>query len=126
MKTITFLLITFLIFAATPSCGGTQAAGSIGDTVTACATVDIGKTEPEIGMTIYQDASAIIQAGEDGWVAALESIGIKYGYDVLTCALQAVFDKQTSHPANMVAAVPSEAAKRAQSFMASHHLKTAP
>lgn len=123
---IVLVLISLIAFAVAPSCGGTQPGDTLGDKVTSCATVDIGKTLPEIGMTIFQDVSVIVQAGKDGWVAALENIGVKYGYDALTCALQAVYDKLTAHPAGTMAAAPSDAAKRAQSFMASHRLKAAP
>jgi hypothetical protein len=125
VKTI-LIIVTLFIFAAPTSCGGPQPGGGLGNTVASCAMVDIGKTIPEIGMTIFQDVSVIIQAGKKGWVAALENIGVKYGYDALTCALQAVYDKLTAHPAGAMAAAPSEAAKRAQSFMASHRLKAAP
>lgn len=131
MKTIIALVALVFATAAT-NCGGTQtgsgsgSGSSIGDTVVSCATVDIGKTLPEVGMTIFQDVSSIIQAGKNGWEDALVSIGVKYGYDALTCALQAVYSKLTAHPAGTMAPPPSDAAKRAQSFMASHHLQAKP
>lgn len=124
------LALTVLFFATAPSCGGTLGNGSgsgssVGDKVVSCATVDIGKTLPEVGMTIFQDVSVIVQAGKDGWQNALENIGVKYGYDALTCALQAVYSKLTAHPAGSMAPPESDSAKRAKSFMADHHLKAA-
>jgi hypothetical protein len=129
---ITFALLCLFFAAAPTSCGGPQTgtgSGSgttVGDVVTSCATVDIGKTVPEIGMTIFQDVSTIVQAGSSGWEAALENIGVKYGYDALTCALQAAYNKLTAHPAGTMAPPTPDSAKRAQTFMASHHLKAAP
>lgn len=129
------LIIISLLFATAPtSCGGTQvgsgsgsgSGSSLGATVASCATVDIGKTLPDIGMTIFQDVSAIVQAGASGWESALENIGVKYGYDALTCALQAVYNKLTAHPAGTMAPPESDQAKRAKSFMASHHLQANP
>jgi hypothetical protein len=119
------LVLIALLFATAPSCGSPQtgSGGSVGDVVAKCATVDIGRTIPDIGMTIFQDVSTIVQAGSSGWEDALVNIGVKYGYDALTCALQAVYDKLTAHPAGTMAPPPSDAAKRAKSFMATHHLQ---
>lgn len=132
MKTILSLLCLVFLVAAT-NCGGAQTTGSgsgsgssLGSTVVSCATVDIGKTLPEVGVTLFTDVSNIVQAGASGWEAALENLGVKYGYDALTCALQAVYTKLTAHPAGTMAPPPSEAAKRAQSFMASHKLQAKP
>jgi len=130
MKIILALIV--LLFATAPSCGGTfgnsgsGSGSSVGDLVVSCATVDIGKTVPEIGMTVFQDVSTIVQAGSSGWETALENIGVKYGYDALTCALQAVYTKLTAHPAGSMAPPESASAKRARTFMTSHHLKATP
>jgi hypothetical protein len=123
MKIILTLVVLLLV--AAPSCGGAQtgSGSSVGDVVAKCATVDIGRTIPEIGMTIFQDVSTIVQAGSSGWEDALLNIGVKYGYDALTCALQAVYDKLTAHPAGTMAPPPSDAAKRAKSFMQTHRLQ---
>ena len=128
------LALTLLLFAAAPSCSGTLgntgsgtgSGSSFGGTVASCATVDIGKTLPEVGMTLFQDVSTIVQAGSSGWESALENLGLKYGYDAIACALKATYDKLTAHPAGTMAPPPSPAAKRAQSFMTSHKLQANP
>jgi hypothetical protein len=132
VKKIVIILSLFFLVAAT-NCGapqsgvgsGSGSGSSIGQIAASCATVDIGQTIPDIGMTIFQDVSTIVQAGNAGWEAALEDIGVKYGADVLKCALKAAWDKLTAHPAGTMAPPPSPAATRAKTFMVSHHYEYA-
>jgi hypothetical protein len=77
-----------------PSCGGARAE-EIKQAAYACATVDVGRTVPEVGMTILQDVMAIVEAGADGWRDALLAIGVKYGEDSLACAAKAAYDALT-------------------------------
>lgn len=110
-------LITCMItLALSVNCGGSQAT-QIKQVAYDCGTVDVGKTVPEIGMTVFQDVMAIIQAGTDGWVNKLLDIGTVYGKDTLACATKAVYDALTAHPVGVQAAAPSESARRAQSFI---------
>ncbi len=114
MKLVTYMIA--LVAALSISCGGTQAS-QIKQTAYDCATVDIGKTIPEIGMTVFQDVMAIIQAGADGWTDKLLEIGTKYGKDTLACAAKATYDALTAHLAGTQASAPSTSARRAQSFI---------
>lgn len=82
-----------------------------------CATVDIGRTVPEVGMTIFQDVMAIIQAGADKWEDKLAEIGVRYGDDSLACAAKAVYDALTPQGQSLVASTPSAGASRAKSFI---------
>lgn len=111
MKLVTCMLC--LVVALFVSCGGTQTA-QVKHVAYVCATVDIGRTMPEIGMTIFQDAMAVIQAGANGWADKLAEIGTKYGEDSLACAAKAVYDALT--PAQ-VGARPTAAALRAKTFI---------
>lgn len=105
-----------LILALSISCGGTQSA-QVKQVAYDCATVDIGRTIPEVGMTIFQDVMAIIQAGADGWADKLLDIGAHYGKDALACAAKATYDALTSHPVGAQASAPSVSASRARSFI---------
>lgn len=113
MKLITCIA---LAIALSLGCGGTQAA-QVKQVAYDCATVDIGRTIPEIGMTIFQNVMAVIQAGTDGWIDKLLEIGTKYGKDTLACATKATYDALTAHPIGAQAAAPSVPARRAQSFI---------
>lgn len=114
MKLVTYM--TALIVALSISCGGTQAA-KVKPVAYDCATIDIGKTIPEIGMTVFQNVIAIIQAGADGWTDKLLEIGTRYGKDTLACAAKATYDALTAHPVGAQASAPSASARRAQSFI---------
>lgn len=114
MKSASYILT--LVAAFSISCGETQAT-KIKQVAFACATVDIGQTIPEVGMTLFQDVMAIIQAGTDGWVDTLTTIGTKYGEDALACAAKAVYDALTAHPPGTMASAPSAATIRAKTFI---------
>lgn len=114
MKLVTCMIT--LVLALSISCGGTQAT-QVKQVAYDCATVNIGRTVPEVGMTIFQDVMAVIQAGADGWTDKLLEIGTKYGKDTLACAAKATYDALTAHPAGAQAAAPSVSARRAQSFI---------
>lgn len=83
----------------------------------ACTEVDIGKTLPEIGTTIFEYVVSIIAAGKDGWKNKLTLIGVNYGVDVLACAVKAAHDALNAHPPG-VAATATPAARRADEFIA--------
>lgn len=114
MKTVTCMIT--LVLALSISCGGTQVK-QVKQVAYDCATVDIGRTVPEIGMTVFQTVMAIIQAGSDGWSDKLLEIGTKYGKDSLACAAKATYDALTARPVGAQAAAPSASARRAQSFI---------
>lgn len=115
MKLVTSIAIAIVV-ALSLGCGGTQAA-QVKQVAYTCATVDIGRTIPEIGMTILEDVMAFIQAGADGWTNKLLDIGTRYGKDVLACAAKAAFDALSSRPAGIQALAPTQAAQRARSFI---------
>ena len=98
------------------SCGGTQTA-QVKQVAYDCTTVDIGRTVPEVGMTIFQNVMAIIQAGADGWADKLLEIGTRYGKNTLACAAKATYDALTARPIGAAAAAPPLSAQRAQSFI---------
>lgn len=112
MKTVTYMIALVLLI----SCGGTQAA-RVKQVAYDCATVDIGRTIPEVGMTVFQNVMAIIQAGADGWADKLLQIGTRYGKDALACAAKATYDALTAHPIGAQATAPSDSARRARSFI---------
>ncbi len=114
MKLVTYMIT--LVLALSISCGGTQVT-QVKQAAYDCATVDIGKTIPEIGMTVFQDVMAIVQAGADGWTDKLLEIGTKYGKDTLACAAKATYDALTAHLVGTQASTPSASAGRAQSFI---------
>lgn len=114
MKLVTYMIT--VVLALSVNCGGTQTA-QIKQIAYDCATVDTGKTIPEIGMTIFQDVMAIIQAGDANWVDKLLEIGTKYGKDVLACAAKATYDALTSTSARTQAMARSDSAQRIQSFI---------
>jgi hypothetical protein len=118
MKLVTCMIT--IVLAASISCGGTQAP-QVKQDAYHCATIDIGRTIPEIGMTIFQNVMAIIQAGADDWTDKLLEIGTKYGKDTLACAAKATYDALTARPAQVQARAqasdPSASARRAQSFI---------
>lgn len=120
MKLVTYMIA--FVTALSISCGGTQAT-QVKRVAYDCATVDIGKTIPEVGMTIFQDVMTIIQAGADGWTDKLLEIGTKYGKDALACAAKATYDALTARPSEAQASAraqasdPSASARRAQSFI---------
>jgi hypothetical protein len=109
------LLIGLLTIAI--GCGGTQSEQAR-HVAYRCATVDIGRTLPEIGMSILQRVMAIIEAGADGWKDKLIEIGIHDGEDVLACATKAVYDALTAHPPGVQPTTPTPGALRAKAFMA--------
>jgi hypothetical protein len=113
MKLVTCIA---LAIALSLGCGGTQAT-QVKQVAYDCATVDIGRTIPEIGMTVFQDVMAVIQAGTDGWVDKLLDIGTKYGKDTLACAAKATYDALSAHPAGAQASAPPPSAQRARSFI---------
>lgn len=116
MKIVT--MITFVL-ALSVSCGGAQVT-QVKQVAYDCTTVDIGRTIPEVGMTIFQDVMAIIQAGANGWSDKLIEIGTKYGKDALACAAKATYDALTAQPMSAQAtatAAPSAPVRRAQSFI---------
>jgi|SRR5580698_9992157 hypothetical protein len=121
-------LLLALVFAASTNCGAGQTTGgsgsgsSWGDIVESCATVDIGSNVAALGGSILGYVETVVAAGAAGWETALESIGIKYGFDYLTCALEATYAKLTAHPAGTEAPPESDAAKRAKSFEQGHNL----
>jgi hypothetical protein len=114
MRLITRMIV--LVVALSLGCGGTQAT-QVKKVAYDCATVDIGRTITEVGMTIFQSVMATIQAGADGWTDRLLDIGTKYGKDSLACAAKATYDALTAHPIGAQAAAPSESARRAQAFI---------
>ncbi len=114
MKLITCMIALVLFLSI--NCGGTQAA-QVKQVAYDCATVDIGKTIPEIGMTIFQDVMAIIQAGASGWIDKLLEIGTKYGKDSLACAAKATYDALSASSARSLATVSPAPVQRAQSFI---------
>lgn len=114
MKLVTCMIA--LVLALSVSCGGTQAT-KVEQVAYDCATVDIGRTVPEVGMTIFQDVMAIIQAGAGGWVDKLLEIGTRYGKDALACAAKATYDALGTSSARALAPVSPAPAQRAQSFI---------
>lgn len=119
MKLVTCMIALVLFFSI--NCGGTQAA-QVKQVAYDCATVDIGRTIPEVGMTIFQNVMAIIQAGADGWTDKLLEVGTRYGKNALACAAKATYDALTAQASQASAAavassVPVESARRAQSFI---------
>lgn len=112
MKLVTCMLA---LSVALLGCGSSQAT-QIRATAFNCATVDIGRTIPDIGMTVFQDVMAIIQAGASGWATQLETIGAKYGEDALACAAKAAYDALSAHPSGAQGA-PDNAALRAQTYI---------
>lgn len=114
MKLITCMIT--LVLTLSISCGGTQAT-QVKQVAYTCATVDIGKTIPEIGMTIFQNVMAIIQAGAEGWVDKLLGIGTKYGKDTLACAAKAAYNALTANTTRALTATSPAPAQRAQSFI---------
>ena len=116
-------LIVVLIFgigtaASLASCGGAQTK-KIEQVAYACATVDVGRTVPEVGMTIFQDVMVIVSAGADGWRDALAAIGVKYGEDSVACAAKAVYDALTAQQSSASArtSAPTPAALRALTYI---------
>lgn len=114
MKLVTCMLS--LAIAVALGCGATQAT-QVKQVTYACSNIDIGRTIPEIGMTIFQDAMAIIQAGADGWVDKLAEIGTKYGEDTLACVAKAVYDALTPSQSGAKTSTPTAAALRAKTFI---------
>lgn len=114
MKLVTCMIA--LVVALSISCGGTQAA-KVKQVAYDCTTVDIGKIIPEIGMTVFQNVMAIVQAGADGWADKLLEIGTRYGKDTLACAAKATYNALTARPVGAQASAPSASARRAQSFI---------
>lgn len=114
MKLVTCMIT--LILAISVSCGGTQTT-QVKQVAYNCATVDIGRTVPEVGMTVFQDVMAIIQAGADGWVDKLLEIGTKYGKDTLACAAKATYDALSANSARALTATSPAPAQRARSFI---------
>ena len=102
-----------LVITLALGCGGSQAT-QVKQVAYACSTVDIGRTIPEIGITVFQDVLAVIQAGSDGWETELVEIGTKYGEDALACAAKAVYDKLTQRTAGIQAATVSSSAPAAR------------
>ena len=86
-------------------------------TLLSCAEVDIGKTLPEIGMSIFEDVVAIIAAGKDGWKDKLTLIGTNYGVDALACAVKAAHDALNAHPPG-ASPTATPAVKRADELIA--------
>ncbi len=114
MKLVTCMIT--LILAVSVSCGGTQTT-QVKQVAYNCATVDIGRTVPEVGMTVFQDVMAIIQAGADGWVDKLLEIGTKYGKDTLACAAKATYDALSANSARALTATSPAPTQRARSFI---------
>ncbi len=114
MKLVTCMIA--LVVTLSISCGGTQAT-PVKSVAYNCATVDIGRSVPEIGMTVFQNVMAIIQAGAADWTNKLLEIGTRYGKDTLACAAKATYDALTARPIGAQAAAPSESARRARSFI---------
>lgn len=104
-----------LVLALSINCGGTQAT-QVKQVVYDCATVDIGRTVPEVGITIFQAVMAVIQAGAEGWMDKLLEIGTKYGKDSLACAAKAAYNTLTNPTETLATASPAPA-RRAQSFI---------
>lgn len=114
MKLVTCMIA--LVLALSVSCGGSQAT-QVKQVAYDCATVDIGRTVPEVGMSIFQNVMAVIQAGADGWVNKLLEIGTKYGKDSLACAAKATYDALSASSAHALTAAAPAPAQRAQSFI---------
>jgi hypothetical protein len=117
MKLVTRMISLVIVLLV--ACGGTQSpqVEKVEQIAYECATVDIGRTVPEISMTVFQNVMAVIQAGADGWKAELVNIGTKYGKSSLACAAKAAYDALTAHPPGARAAAPTEAALRARAFI---------
>lgn len=114
MKTVTCLLA--FILAISINCGSAQTT-QVKQVAYACATVDTGHTIPEIGMTLFQDVMAVVEAGADGWSDKLVAIGAKYGEDALACAAKAVYDALTARQPGTQGPPPTAAALRAKTFI---------
>lgn len=117
MKLVALAIISTVCLAV--SCGGNQStqATQVEQVAYTCGTVDIGKTEPEIGMTVFQDVMSVIQAGADGWEAKLLAIGTKYGEDALACAVKAVYDALVPQTSGVQTAALPASALRARTFL---------
>lgn len=61
-----------------------------------CGTVDVGKTIPEIGMTLVSDI-VIIAASADP-VKAFTNLVLTYGTNAVACAMRVAADTLTAHP----------------------------
>ncbi len=81
-----------------------------------CAKVDLGKTLPEIGMTIVAYVIQIATSADPATEFA--RIVLHYGNDVAACAFKVAGDVLSSHPPNVAAPPPSPQAQRVQAFIA--------
>lgn len=92
----TRIMIVISIFAlCLSSCGGVAKTVKEGGTTAVdsfieCAKADIGRTIPEVGLTILAVVTQILMAGEGNYVAKLDEIGDRYGNDAEACAVKAV------------------------------------
>lgn len=117
----TFLFCLGLATVPSCSCSGTKL-NTVEQGFIDCAKVDVGTTIPELGITLVDDVSQIVQAGKDGWETALANLLLKYGNDALACALKVSYDTITAHPPNVAAPNPPSA-QRAASFISQHNWK---
>lgn len=88
-------LIIIALITSFISCSGTtqkikDGATTAKDTFIECAKADIGRTLPEIGLTILAHVTQILMAGEGNYLAKLDEIGTEYGNDTEACAVKAV------------------------------------
>lgn len=90
MKTKFTVIIAALLLST--SCVDTikDKGTTIGNTFIDCEKADIGRTIPEVGLTILAVVTQILMAGEGNYEAKLDEIGAKYGNDTEACAVLAI------------------------------------
>lgn len=89
------------------------------DTFVECVKADIGRTIPEVGLTILAAITQILMAGPDNYVTKLDEIGNKYGEDAEACAVKTVNTVLTAGDGTNLTHAMSPAATRAAAVLSS-------
>lgn len=130
MKFISIITVIIFALSGCPSDTGTgggtinsieDKAKTAGKTFWDCEKADIGKTVPEVGLTVLAVVTQIIAAGADNYKSKLDEIGSKYGQDTEACAVQAVLTVFTAAQGSGASTSMSPAAARASSMIAEKH-----
>lgn len=109
-------LVAVVGVATAPSCAWFKHAGTVVETAAIdCAKQNLGQTVEAVGLTILADVAQIIQAGKDGWQAALDKLGAQYGSDAIQCAANDML-QALQHASGTNA----DAISRAQVYTAGH------
>jgi hypothetical protein len=118
-------VVIAVICACSASCGGSKKPGhpTVDQIFEDCATVDVGRTVPEMATTVLGWVLQVLQAGVDGYESELGRIGLSYGEDVLACAAKAARDTFAEHSIAATSAPTSAvtpALSRTDAFIAKH------